>query len=123
MNARIPTALLKTAFQKDSTVFTSGNSQAIRIPKDFQFKTKQVTVIQRGEDLIIRPKYSDWAEIMANLPPLTQQEAQELDQAMLTAKRQPLPMEQRDWSWLQDDDAPKKSTKSSKRKPKIGGRA
>ena len=123
MNARIPTALLKTAFQKDSTVFTSGNSQAIRIPKDFQFKTKQVTVIQRGEDLIIMPKYSDWAEIMANLPPLTQQEAQELDQAMLTAKQRPLPMEQRDWSWLQDDDAPKKSTKSSKSKPKIGGRA
>ncbi len=123
MNARIPAALLKTAFQKDSTVFTSGNSQAIRIPKDFQFKTKQVTVIQRGEDLIIRPKYSDWAEIMANLPPLTQQEAQELDQAMLTAKQNPLPMEQRDWSWLQDDDSLKTSTKSSKKKPKISGRA
>jgi antitoxin VapB len=34
-------------------VFMSGNSQAIRLPKDFQFHSKEVAITKRGNKLII----------------------------------------------------------------------
>jgi virulence-associated protein VagC len=74
MNARLPSSITQPVQQKDSTVFTSGNSQAVRIPKEFQFKTKSVRIIQRGDELIIKPKYRTTAEILANLPPLSPEE-------------------------------------------------
>jgi virulence-associated protein VagC len=75
MNARLPTSALQSVTQKDSTVFTSGNSQAIRIPKEFQFKTKQVKIIRRGDELIIKPKYKTVGELLDSLPPLSPEEA------------------------------------------------
>ena len=35
-----------------TTVFRSGNSQAIRIPKEFQFQTKQVEILRDIVDSI-----------------------------------------------------------------------
>ena len=36
-------------------VFMSGRSQAVRIPKDFRFSTPEVTIVKRGESLILTP--------------------------------------------------------------------
>jgi len=36
-------------------VFKSGNSQAIRLPKEFRLKVTQVELIRQGDDIIIRP--------------------------------------------------------------------
>jgi antitoxin VapB len=77
MNARLPSSILQPAAQKDSTVFTSGNSQAVRIPKEFQFKTKLVKIIRQGDDLIIRPRYKTLGELLDSLPPLSAEEAAE----------------------------------------------
>jgi len=75
MNARLPQSALSVntlpTIEKESTVFMSGNSQAVRIPKEFQLKTKQARIIQRGGDLVIKPKYKTSAEILAHLPPLS----------------------------------------------------
>jgi antitoxin VapB len=130
MNARLPTSALPPIAQKDSTVFISGNSQAVRIPKEFQFETKQVTITQRGDELVIKPKYKTWAEILAHIPPLTAKEATELDFVMLSAKRSPLATEKRDWSWLQDEDthstvvpsSPSKKTSATSRSKSTRGR-
>ena len=35
-------------------VFRSGNSQAVRLPKEFQFKTKEVEIIKKDGEVIIR---------------------------------------------------------------------
>jgi len=35
-------------------VFKSGNSQAIRLPKEFRLKVKQVELIRQGDDIVIR---------------------------------------------------------------------
>jgi antitoxin VapB len=35
-------------------VFKSGNSQAIRLPKEFRLKVKQVELVRQGEDILIR---------------------------------------------------------------------
>ena len=35
-------------------VFKSGNSQAVRIPKDFQLDVEEVEIFARGDELIIK---------------------------------------------------------------------
>jgi antitoxin VapB len=35
-------------------VFKSGNSQAVRLPKEFQLDTDQVEIYRRGNEIIIR---------------------------------------------------------------------
>lgn len=56
-------------------VFTTGRSQAVRIPKDFRFDCAEVTVERDGERLILTPKrrrkYKDWADYVANAPRLS----------------------------------------------------
>ena len=43
-------------------VFKSGNSQAVRIPREFQLDTSEVEIFRRGDELIIRPKQKNLAE-------------------------------------------------------------
>ncbi|MEM6910237.1 MAG: AbrB/MazE/SpoVT family DNA-binding domain-containing protein [Verrucomicrobiota bacterium] len=42
-----------------TTVFTSGGSQAVRIPKEFRFDTKRVEIERKGGALILRPVLED----------------------------------------------------------------
>jgi antitoxin VapB len=35
-------------------VFKSGNSQAIRLPKEFRLKVTQVELVRQGDDILIR---------------------------------------------------------------------
>jgi antitoxin VapB len=35
-------------------VFKSGNSQAIRLPKEFRLKVTEVELIRQGDDIVIR---------------------------------------------------------------------
>jgi len=35
-------------------VFRSGNSQAVRIPREFQFDTDEVEIERRGEEIVLR---------------------------------------------------------------------
>ena len=37
-------------------VFKSGNSQAVRLPKEFRISADEVEIFRRGSDLILRPK-------------------------------------------------------------------
>lgn len=36
-------------------LFKSGNSQAVRIPKDFRLDCEEVEIEKRGEELVLRP--------------------------------------------------------------------
>jgi len=56
---------------RTAKVFKSGNSQAVRLPKDFQFKCSEVEILKRGNDVIIReiPKNLAHAfNLLKNLP-------------------------------------------------------
>jgi len=35
-------------------VFKSGNSQAVRLPKEFRFDVKEVEIFRRGEEIVLR---------------------------------------------------------------------
>jgi antitoxin VapB len=37
-------------------VFRSGNSQAVRLPKQFRLKSKEVEIFRRGDEIVLREK-------------------------------------------------------------------
>jgi antitoxin VapB len=52
-------------------VFRSGNSQALRLPKQFRFKSKEVEILRRGNEVILRErpdKMTRAFDILAGLP-------------------------------------------------------
>jgi antitoxin VapB len=52
-------------------VFRSGNSQAVRLPKQYRFKGKEVEIFRRGEEVVLREKRGTMArafELLASLP-------------------------------------------------------
>ncbi len=52
-------------------VFRSGNSQAVRLPKEFRFKTTEVEIFRRGQEVVLREKDKTLArafELIAGLP-------------------------------------------------------
>ena len=49
-------------------VFQSGNSQAVRLPKDFRFSVDEVEVSREGDAVILRPRRDasgPWASLHA----------------------------------------------------------
>ena len=50
---------------KTAKIFRSGNSQAVRIPKEFQLEGREVEVEKRGE--VLRPKRRSWAPLIESL--------------------------------------------------------
>ena len=52
-------------------VFRSGNSQAVRLPKQFRFKNNEVEIFRRGKDVVLRERDEDMTrafDLLANLP-------------------------------------------------------
>jgi antitoxin VapB len=52
-------------------VFRSGNSQAVRLPKEFRFKSKDVEIFRRGDEVVLREKPANMArayELILSLP-------------------------------------------------------
>jgi len=37
-------------------VFKSGNSQAVRLPKEFRVKSKELEIFRRGDELVLKEK-------------------------------------------------------------------
>ncbi len=52
-------------------VFRSGNSQAVRLPKQFRLKTEEVEIFRRGEEIVLREKVGSMVrafDLLADLP-------------------------------------------------------
>ena len=52
-------------------VFRSGNSQAVRLPKQFRLKSKEVEIFRRGDEIVLREKDGDMVrafDLLAGLP-------------------------------------------------------
>ena len=48
-------------------VFRSGNSQAVRIPKEFSFKDKELYIQKVGDSIILKPLKDPWAALRNSL--------------------------------------------------------
>ena len=58
---------MTTTALSTAKVFTTGRSQAVRLPKAFRFSTAEVTIERQGDAVILRPKVQSkdewWAEM------------------------------------------------------------
>ena len=48
---------------KTAKVFKSGNSQAIRLPKEYQFRGSEVYIKRMGNCVVIIPKDDPWKNV------------------------------------------------------------
>ncbi|MCQ0988891.1 antitoxin [Jiella marina] len=79
-------------------VFRSGNSQAVRLPKDFRFETSQVEITRDGDAVVLRPadrKRDPWAGVKAAIALGTDDE-----DFFPQGREQPSEPDVRDWNDL-----------------------
>ncbi|WP_020393701.1 antitoxin [Thiolinea disciformis] len=72
-------------------VFMSGNSQAVRIPKEFQFDVDEIEIFKRGDEIVLRKRAKNLAEAFASIPKMP-------EDFMADGREQDLPQEYEDWT-------------------------
>lgn len=81
-------------------VFKSGNSQAVRLPKEFRLRAAEVQIFRRNDEIVLRERPLKLSELLARLPPLPDDFPDDIED---------LPPQERDWSgWPGDAEHPKK---------------
>ena len=53
---------------KTAKVFMTNRSQAVRLPKEFQFATDEVFIRKEGDSVILSPRPRDWRDYLATAP-------------------------------------------------------
>ena len=51
-----------------AAVFMSGNSQAVRLPKEFQLRSKRVSISRRGNEIVLRESPLLVRDVIGHLP-------------------------------------------------------
>lgn len=46
----------------------NNRSQAVRLPKEFQFKTTDVFIRREGDEIILSPRPADWSSYISSSP-------------------------------------------------------
>jgi len=68
-------------------VFWSGRSQAVRLPKEFRFDTKEVRIRRHGSSVILEPVPTDWAWLDALTGPVDEDFARAVAEKMPQQER------------------------------------
>lgn len=53
---------------RTAKVFMTNRSQAVRLPKEYQFSTDEVFIRKEGEDVILSPRPPDWGPYLDRGP-------------------------------------------------------
>jgi len=54
--------------RRAAKVFMNNRSQAVRLPKEFQFATSEVFIRKEGSDVILSPRPADWSSYLDEGP-------------------------------------------------------
>jgi antitoxin VapB len=54
--------------QRKAKVFMNNRSQAVRLPKEFQFRTQEVFIRREGSEVVLSPRPFDWTSYLAEGP-------------------------------------------------------
>jgi antitoxin VapB len=63
----------KRAARRTARVFLTNRSQAVRLPKEFQFSTAEVFIRRDGEEVILSPRPRDWSLYLETAPAASKQ--------------------------------------------------
>jgi antitoxin VapB len=58
---------------RKAKIFMNNRSQAVRLPKEFQFKTQEVFIRKEGSDVVLSPRPTDWSSYFADAPVASQE--------------------------------------------------
>ncbi|HZP05443.1 MAG TPA: type II toxin-antitoxin system VapB family antitoxin [Terracidiphilus sp.] len=50
--------------QRTAKIFMNNRSQAVRLPKEFQFNSSEVFIRKEGENVILSPRPKDWSGLL-----------------------------------------------------------
>src|SRR5688572_220772 len=62
------TAHWRVVMPRTAKVFMTNRSQAVRLPKEFQFDTDEVFIRKEGEEVILSPRPTDWGPYLDTGP-------------------------------------------------------
>jgi antitoxin VapB len=62
----------KTTGRATAKVFTTGRSQAVRIPKEYRFACDEVLIERDGDRVILTPRSKSWREYFARATRFTE---------------------------------------------------
>lgn len=54
--------------RRTARIFLNNRSQAVRLPKEFQFNTPEVFIRKEGSDVVLSPRPVDWSSYLAEGP-------------------------------------------------------
>jgi antitoxin VapB len=54
--------------QRTAKIFMNNRSQAVRLPKEFQFNTSEVFIRRQGDDVILSARPMDWSAYLTSGP-------------------------------------------------------
>jgi antitoxin VapB len=54
--------------QRKAKIFMNNRSQAVRLPKEFQFNVQEVFIRREGSDVVLSPRPFDWSSYLAEGP-------------------------------------------------------
>ena len=55
----------KSPAPRKARVFMNNRSQAVRLPKEFQFNVPEVFIRKEGKDVVLSPQPFDWSTYLA----------------------------------------------------------
>lgn len=53
---------------RTAKIFMNNRSQAVRLPREFQFSTSEVYIRKEGSEVILSPRPTDWSAFLAGPP-------------------------------------------------------
>ena len=57
---------------KTAKIFKSGNSQAVRLPKELQFDVSEVEIFRRGDEIVLRKKPQNMTQVFKLLADMSE---------------------------------------------------
>jgi antitoxin VapB len=54
--------------QRTAKIFMNNRSQAVRLPKEFQFSTREVFIRKQGDDIVLSARPEDWSAYLSSGP-------------------------------------------------------
>ena len=74
--------------RRTAKIFMNNRSQAVRLPKDFQFDTSEVFIRKQGSDVVLSPRPTDWSSYLTDGPVASEDFMQNVEKLPLQ-ERQP----------------------------------
>jgi antitoxin VapB len=65
--------------RRTAKIFMTNRSQAVRLPRDFQFSTSEVFIRKQGDDVILSARPEDWANYVSTGPKASDQFMEEIE--------------------------------------------